>query len=140
MEMIDFSPCKAVSSRENHTPYQRMPLALTVCIFWQWRLKALFGEPAGFLSSTSSFSVILLMYTKPDFLNRQRFQQGRVGERGSTDLRRGQRRASKLRQRSLTGMAGRSGIPKGGNTDCAMIAAAPVLPARYVVSASPIAD
>ena len=26
------------------------------------------------------------MYTKPDFLNRQRFQQGHLAERGSTDF------------------------------------------------------
>jgi hypothetical protein len=35
---------------------------------------------------------------------------------------------------------GRIGIPRGGNLDCAMVAAAPVLPAGYVVSASRIAD
>jgi hypothetical protein len=32
------------------------------------------------------------------------------------------------------------GIPRGGNMDCAMVAAAPVLPVGYVVSASRIAD
>jgi hypothetical protein len=32
------------------------------------------------------------------------------------------------------------GIPKGGNMDCTMVAAAPVLPAGDVVSASRIAD
>jgi hypothetical protein len=35
---------------------------------------------------------------------------------------------------------GRIGIPKGANMDCTMVAAAPVLPAGYVVSASWIAD
>src|SRR6266850_3672978 len=35
---------------------------------------------------------------------------------------------------------GRIGIPKGGNMDCTMVAAAPVLPGGYVVSASRIAD
>ena len=35
---------------------------------------------------------------------------------------------------------GRIGIPKGGSMDCAMVAAAAVLPAGYVVSASRIAD
>jgi len=35
---------------------------------------------------------------------------------------------------------GQIGIPRGGNMDCAMVAAAPVLPAGYVVSASRIAD
>src|SRR5215510_7012270 len=35
---------------------------------------------------------------------------------------------------------GRIGIPKGGNKDCTMVAAVPVLPAGYVVSASRIAD
>jgi hypothetical protein len=35
---------------------------------------------------------------------------------------------------------GRIGIPKGGNLDCTMVAAAPMLPAGYVVRASRIAD
>jgi hypothetical protein len=35
---------------------------------------------------------------------------------------------------------GQIGIPKGGAMDCAMIEAAPVLPAGYVVSARRIAD
>jgi hypothetical protein len=35
---------------------------------------------------------------------------------------------------------GRIGIPKDGNIDSAMVAAAPVLPGGYVVSASRIAD
>ena len=32
------------------------------------------------------------------------------------------------------------GIPKGGNMDCTMVAAVPVLPVGYVVSARRIAD
>jgi hypothetical protein len=32
------------------------------------------------------------------------------------------------------------GIPRGGNLDCTMVVAAPVLPVGYVVSASRIAD
>jgi len=35
---------------------------------------------------------------------------------------------------------GRIGIPRAGNKDCTMLTVAPVLPARYVVSASRIAD
>jgi hypothetical protein len=35
---------------------------------------------------------------------------------------------------------GRIGTPKGENKDCSMVAAAPVLPAGYVVNASRIAD
>jgi hypothetical protein len=35
---------------------------------------------------------------------------------------------------------GRIGIPRGGNIDCTMVAAAPVPPVGYVVSASRIAD
>ena len=35
---------------------------------------------------------------------------------------------------------GRIGSPKSGNRDCAMVAAAPVLPAGFVVSVSRIAD
>jgi hypothetical protein len=35
---------------------------------------------------------------------------------------------------------GRIGIPKGANLGCAMVAAAPVLPVGYVVSASRIAN
>jgi hypothetical protein len=36
--------------------------------------------------------------------------------------------------------SGQIGIPKAGNMDCAMVAAAPVLPVGNVVSASRIAD
>jgi hypothetical protein len=35
---------------------------------------------------------------------------------------------------------GQIGIPKAGAMDCTMVAAAPVLPAGYVVTASRIAD
>jgi len=35
---------------------------------------------------------------------------------------------------------GRIGIPRGANMDCTMVAAAPVLPGGYVVSAGRIAD
>ena len=35
---------------------------------------------------------------------------------------------------------GQIGISRAGNKDCTMVAAAPVLPAGYVVSASRIAD
>jgi hypothetical protein len=35
---------------------------------------------------------------------------------------------------------GRIGIPRAGAMDCTMVAAAPVFPAGYVVSASRIAD
>ena len=35
---------------------------------------------------------------------------------------------------------GRIGIPKAGAMDCAMVAAAPVLPVGYVASANRIAD
>ena len=40
----------------------------------------------------------------------------------------------------LTVTGGQIGIPRGGNRDCAMVAAAPVLPGGYVVSAGRIAD
>ncbi len=35
---------------------------------------------------------------------------------------------------------GQIGVPRGGATDCAMVAAAPALPVGYVVNASRIAD
>ena len=35
---------------------------------------------------------------------------------------------------------GRIGIPRGGNMDCTMVAAAPALPGSYIVSARRIAD
>jgi hypothetical protein len=43
------------------------------------------------------------------------------------------------RKDCFTEMVGRIGIPKGTAMDCAMVAAAPVLPGRYVVNASRIA-
>ena len=35
---------------------------------------------------------------------------------------------------------GRIGIPRGGNVDCTMVAAAPLLPVGYLAGASRIAD
>jgi hypothetical protein len=44
--------------------------------------------------------------------------------------------ASKIAYRN----GGRIGMPSGGHTDCTTVAAAPVLPGGYVVSARRIAD
>jgi hypothetical protein len=55
-------------------------------------------------------------------------------------LRRGQKERFEIATKIAYRNGGRIGIPKGGNVDCTTVAAAPVLPAGYVVSASRIAD
>jgi hypothetical protein len=55
-------------------------------------------------------------------------------------LSRGRKRATKIAMKIAYRNGGGIGIPKGGAMDCTMVAAAPVLPAGYVVSASRIAD
>ena len=69
---------------------------------------------------TSSSNLTRLRNEATSLRNRQQFQRSQLTELAST---------------------GRQiGIPRAGNMECAMVAAAPVLPAGYVFSASRIAD
>jgi hypothetical protein len=92
----------------------------------------------GVITSSSNFTRLRNEATA--LRTRQEFQRGQLTELASTALRRGLERASRLRRSLLTRMGGRLVFRRVGSMDCTMVAAAPVLPAGYVVSASRIAD
>jgi S1/P1 nuclease len=72
--------------------------------------------------------------------NRQEFQRSQLSELASTDFGAWAKESFEIATKIAYRNGGRIGIPKGGNLDCAMVAAAPVLPVGYVVSARRIAD
>ena len=72
--------------------------------------------------------------------NRQEFQRTQLTELASTGFESWAKESFEIATKIAYRNGGRIGIPKGGNKDCTMIAAAAVLPAGYVVSASRIAD
>jgi len=72
--------------------------------------------------------------------NRQEFQRDQLTELGNTDFESWAKESLEIASKIAYRNGGRIGIPKGGNLDCTTVAAAPVLPVGYVVSASRIAD
>ena len=72
--------------------------------------------------------------------NRQEFQRSQLTELANTDFESWAKESFEIATKIAYRNGGRIGIPKGGAMDCTMVAAAPVLPVGYVVSASRIAD
>jgi S1/P1 Nuclease len=72
--------------------------------------------------------------------NRQEFQRSQLTELASTDFESWAKESFKIATKIAYRNGGRIGTPRGGSMDCTMVAAAPMLPAGYVVSASRIAD
>src|SRR5262245_3301733 len=72
--------------------------------------------------------------------NRQEFQRGQLTELTNTEFESWAKESFEIATKIAYRNDGRIGNPKDGNKDCAMVAAAPVLPAGYVVSARRIAD
>jgi S1/P1 Nuclease len=72
--------------------------------------------------------------------SRQEFQRGQLTELANTDFESWAKESFEIATKIAYSNDGRIGIPKGGNMDCTMVAAAPVLPAGYVVNASRVAD
>jgi S1/P1 Nuclease len=72
--------------------------------------------------------------------NRKEFQRSQLTELAKTEFESWAKESFEIATKIAYRNGGRIGIPKGGNKDCAMVAAAPVLPGGYVVSASRIAD
>ena len=72
--------------------------------------------------------------------NRQEFQRSQLTELGNADFESWAKESFEIATKIDYRNGGRIGIPKGGAMDCTMIAAAPLLPAGYVVSASRITD
>ena len=71
---------------------------------------------------------------------RNRLESGQLTELASIDFESWVKENFEIAAKIAYLNGGRIGIPKGGNIDCAMVAAAPVLPVGYVTSASRIAD
>jgi S1/P1 Nuclease len=86
---------------------------------------------------TSSSNLTRLRNEATALRNRQEFQRSQLTELGSTSFESWAKESYEIAAKITYG--GRIGIPKGGAMDCTMVAAAPVLPPGYVVSASRIA-
>ena len=71
---------------------------------------------------------------------RQEFQRGQLAELASTDFESWAKESFEIAAKFAYRNGGRIGSPKAEAMDCAMVAAAPVLPTGYVVNVSRIAD
>jgi S1/P1 Nuclease len=89
---------------------------------------------------TSSSNVTRLRNEATVLRTRQEFQRGQLTELANTDFESWAKESFEIATKISYRNGGRIGSPKGGSMDCTMVAAAPVLPAGYVVSASRIAD
>ena len=68
------------------------------------------------------------------------FSGGRLAELGNTDFKSWAKESFEIATKVAYRAGGRIGIPRGGTMDCTTVAAAPVLPVGYVISARRIAD
>jgi hypothetical protein len=89
---------------------------------------------------TSSQNLTRLRNEATALRNRQEFQRSQLTELASTGFESWAKESYEIATKIAYRNGGRIGIPKGGNIDCTMVAAAPVLPPGYVVSASRISD
>jgi hypothetical protein len=89
---------------------------------------------------TSSSNLTRLRNEATALRNRQEFQRSQLTELASTDFESWAKESYEIATKIAYRNGGRVGIPRDGSMDCAMVAAAPVVPAGYVVNASRIAD
>jgi hypothetical protein len=89
---------------------------------------------------TSSSNMTRLRNEATALRSRQEFQRNQLTELANTDFETWAKEIYEIATKIAYRNGARIGIPKGGAMDCAMVAAAPVLPAGYVTSASRIAD
>ncbi len=89
---------------------------------------------------TSSSNLTRLRNEATALRNRQEFQWSQLSELENTGSQSWAKESFDIATKIAYRNGGRVGIPKGGNMDCTMMAAAPVLPVGYVVSARRIAD
>ncbi|MGH8527138.1 MAG: S1/P1 nuclease, partial [Gammaproteobacteria bacterium] len=89
---------------------------------------------------TSSSNVTRLRNEATTLRNRQEFQRDQLTELGNTDFDAWAKESYEIATKIAYRNDGRIGIPRGGNMDCTMVAAAPVLPVGYVVSAKRLAN
>ena len=89
---------------------------------------------------TSSSNLTRLRNEATSLRNRQEFQRSHLTELTNTDFESWAKESFEIATTFAYRNGGSIGTPKGGNMDCAMVAAAPVLPGGYVTNASRIAD
>ena len=89
---------------------------------------------------TSSQNLQRLLNAATALRTWQEFQWSQLTELYGTDFESWAKESFEIATKIAYLNGGRIGIPKAGAMDCAMVAAAPVLPVGYVVSASRIAD
>jgi hypothetical protein len=89
---------------------------------------------------TSSSNLTRLRNDATTLRNRQGFERSQLTELANTDFESWAKESYEIAAKFAYRNDGGIGIPKGGAMDCTMIAAAPMLPAGYVVNASRIAD
>jgi hypothetical protein len=89
---------------------------------------------------TSSSNLTRLRNEATALRNRQEFQWSQLSELENTGSQSWAKESFDIATKIAYRNGGRVGIPKGGNMDCTMMAAAPVLPVGYVASAKRIAD
>jgi hypothetical protein len=89
---------------------------------------------------TSSSNLTRLRNEATTLRNRPEFQRSQLPELASTDFESWAKESFEIAIKFAYRNGGSIGIPKDRALDCTMVAAAPVLPAGYVVSASRIAD
>jgi hypothetical protein len=98
----------------------------------------------GILSNSVSIQSKISFGSSPDFLLRpissRRVLRSQLTELANTDFESWAKESYEIAAKIAYRNDGRIGIPKGGNMDCAMVLAASVLPAGYVLNASRIAD
>jgi hypothetical protein len=89
---------------------------------------------------TSSQNLTRLCNEATALRNRQEFQRSQLAELGKTDFESWAKESFEIATKIAYRNGGLIGTPRGANKDCAMVVAAPVLPAGYVVNARWIAD
>ena len=89
---------------------------------------------------TSSSNLTRLRNEATALRNRQEFQRSQLTELQNANFESSARESFEIATKFAYHNEGRVGSPRGSNMDCTMVAAAPVLPGGYVVSASRIAD
>jgi hypothetical protein len=89
---------------------------------------------------TSSSNVTRLRNEATALRNRREFQRSQLTELASTDFESWAKECFDIATKIAYRNGGRIGGPRGGNMNCMMVAAAPVLPGSYVVRARRIAN
>ena len=89
---------------------------------------------------TTSHNLTRLQNAAKTLRTRQEFQRSQLTELANGDFESWAKESYEIATKIAYRNGGRIRIPKSGAMDCAMVAAVPLLPAGYIVSASRIAD